>query len=60
MAVYHILPINDIESHEEAGTMCKCGPKVTFVENGDMLVVHNSFDGREILEKIEEGFKNNP
>lgn len=57
MATYHILSINDLEPHEEEGTTCKCGPKVTFGENGDMLVVHNSFDGRELLERIEEGFK---
>lgn len=54
--IHHITPINDIEPHEES-TTCKCLPKVEIVENGDMLVVHNSFDGREIIEKLEEGFK---
>lgn len=57
MATYHIVPINDLEPHQEEGTTCKCEPKVIFPEGGDMLVVHNSFDGREILEKVEEGFK---
>jgi hypothetical protein len=33
----HILPINDIEEHEESST-CKCCPSVIF-ENGEMLIV---------------------
>lgn len=47
---YHILPINDLEPHEET-TTCKCCPSVQF-ENGEMIVVHNSFDGREKYEKL--------
>lgn len=47
---YHITPINDIKPHKEEST-CECLPKVEFGENGDMLIIHNSFDGRELLEK---------
>ena len=50
--MYNILPINDIESHIEDST-CKCKPKVIF-ENGEMIVVHNSFDGREYKEQLIE------
>lgn len=46
----HILPINDLKEHEESST-CECNPKL-MVENGEMIFVHNSFDGRE---EIEEG-----
>jgi hypothetical protein len=46
----NILPINDIDSHVEDST-CKCSPKVIF-ENGEMIIVHNSFDGREYKEQL--------
>jgi hypothetical protein len=46
----HILPTNDIEPHEEK-TTCKCNPKVEF-ESGEMIIIHNSFDGREFIEKL--------
>jgi hypothetical protein len=53
----HVLPINDIEEHEEA-TTCKCRPNVEF-ENGEMIVIHNSFDGRERVEELKaDAFKN--
>ncbi len=58
--MYNILPVNDIGSHTEDST-CKCNPKVIF-ENGEMIVVHNSFDGREyreqLIEEIEKQFLN--
>lgn len=44
----HIIPLNDLEEHEEL-TTCKCCPSVEF-ENGNMIVIHNAFDSREILE----------
>lgn len=46
----NVLPINDIYSHLE-DSACKCNPKVIF-ENGEMIVVHNSFDGREYKEQL--------
>lgn len=53
MAIWHILPCNDIEEHDE-NTTCKCHPRVEMQENGDMLVIHNSFDGREAIEMANE------
>ena len=47
----NILPINDIEDHEESNN-CKCSPTVD-IENE--LIIHNAFDGRDIIEKIERG-----
>jgi len=53
----HITPIDDLQPHEESST-CKCEPRVEMLENGDMLVIHSSFDGRELFEEINE-FLNN-
>ena len=56
--MYNILPINDIEPHIEDST-CECNPKIVFT-NGEMIIVHNSFDGREykkqLIAEIEKGF----
>ncbi len=43
----HVIPLNDLRPHEEEGIACPCRPKV--LEGG--IVVHNSWDGREILEQ---------
>jgi hypothetical protein len=45
----HVLPINDLKPHEEEGTMCPCGPVVEW-EHDEALVIHNSFDRRELTE----------
>lgn len=52
----HILPINDLKEHEESST-CECCPKL-IIENGEMIFVHNSFDGREIIEEVNEILNN--
>ncbi len=49
---WHVLPIDDIKQHEET-TTCQCEPKVLH-ENGNMVIVHNSFDGREGIEWANE------
>lgn len=49
MSIWHVLPINDLGTHEES-TVCKCEPKLEILENGDMMVTHNAFDGRELIE----------
>jgi len=49
----HILPINDLKEHEEL-TTCECEPKIDILDNGDMLIIHNSFDGREAIEMVKE------
>lgn len=48
--MYNILPINDLKEHIEDST-CECKPKIIF-ENGEMIIVHNSYDGREFVEKL--------
>lgn len=53
-ATIHVLPVNDIAEHSESDD-CICHPKISYVDGGGKVVVHNSFDGREILERWEEG-----
>lgn len=48
----HVLPVDDLRPHEETST-CPCGPRV-ITENGTMICIHNSFDGREGLEWANE------
>ena len=51
--IWHILPVDDIKPHEELST-CACEPKVEKAPNGDLLVLHNSYDGREAIEVFDE------
>lgn len=54
MTISHVSPTNDLRPHDlESGGQCECEPKVEFLENGDALVIHNAWDGREIIEEIE-------
>lgn len=46
--VIHILPVNDLKEHKESST-CECSPTLE-VENGEMIFIHNSYDGRELVE----------
>lgn len=49
--IWNILPMNDLKEHIEE-SICECGPSVEILENGDMMIIHNSYDGREILEQL--------
>ena len=50
--IWHITPVNDLEEHEENST-CKCNPRSEVEpESGDILIIHSSYDGRELLEEI--------
>ncbi len=48
---WHVTPVDDIKQHEES-TTCHCNPRVEHV-NGNMVVIHNSFDGREGIEQFK-------
>ena len=52
--MYNVYPTNDLEEHILDST-CKCKPKVIF-ENGEMILVHNSFDQRELIEEVLKYF----
>lgn len=47
--IWHVIPCNDLKEHEDT-KLCKCNPKIDKTENGE-IVVHNSYDGREFIEK---------
>lgn len=45
----HVVPTNDIMEHTD-DTTCSCNPKVEC--DGELFVIHNSFDGRELIEEL--------
>lgn len=47
----HVVPLNDIMRHDPVA--CRCNPRME-VYNGNHLVIHRSFDGREAVEQAEE------
>ena len=46
---WNILPTNDLKEHTES-EKCDCKPKIKYV-NRSIIIVHNSYDGRDIIEK---------
>lgn len=54
MSIKHVYPRNDISTHDlEHQGQCPCGPRVEFLANGDTLVIHNAWDGRDLIEELE-------
>lgn len=51
----NVFPVNDLRPHMLNST-CECSPRVIF-ENGEMIVIHSSYDGREALEEANEILK---
>lgn len=47
----HVVPVNDLREHLTGATMCWCKPKIQQHEGYDPVVVHNSEDGRELIER---------
>lgn len=51
----HVYPIDDLEEHLLTDTICKCDPKVISIPHvNEVIIVHNSFDGREGVEIANE------
>ena len=48
--VWHVTPINDLKPHIEA-VDCPCNPKIEIQDNDGLVVVHKSYDGRELKEQ---------
>lgn len=46
MTDQHIVPLEDLLPHTEKGTDCRCDPRCE-VYGAVLVIVHNSFDGRE-------------
>lgn len=53
-----VTPVNDIHEHT-SGSTCACQPRVTF-ENGEMIVIHSSWDGREAVEEFYAALEEKP
>lgn len=53
----HVVPVNDLREHTVEDFDCECDPTIEWIdpetelpyEDGP-LVIHNSWDGRELLE----------
>lgn len=45
----HIVPVSDSKEHSTTSEYCKCSPVIDRKEK-TILVIHNSFDGREFYE----------
>lgn len=44
------LPENDFKEHQLGG-MCHCWPELIFMDNGEIVVLHNAYDGRTGVEQ---------
>lgn len=55
---WHVLPVGDIKEHSETGIACDCNPKLEKQPNGDFIVVHKSYDRREVNEPDSSIIKN--
>lgn len=53
----NVLPINDIQPHSHHA-LCPCNPKIETTPEGDFLIIHNAFDGRDLEEERREIYKN--
>lgn len=51
----HVVPVNDWLPHNESSSGCGCSPRIEPGIDGSTIVIHNSFDGRELLERHETG-----
>ncbi len=51
MSTVHVVPLNDLITHDTDGAPCPCGPATEAVFRDDgtngWLVTHHSLDGRE-------------
>ena len=48
----NIIPLNNLKDHIE-NQFCDCNPKI-IVEDGEEILIHNSYDRRELIEEAEK------
>jgi hypothetical protein len=48
--LYVIEPVNDLQAHQTFATDCACAPVIER-KGGATTIVHNAFDGRELVER---------
>lgn len=52
---WHVYPVNDAEEHDtESRGKCWCNPKMERQDSGNLVIVHNSLDGRDKKERNEQ------
>ena len=49
----HVYPLNDKKPHKLEGVDCECKPKVEVV-GANLIITHNAFDHRAIMEQLRE------
>lgn len=49
----NIIPIDDLKEHDLQST-CECNPFMEILENNELMIVHNAYDGRVAVEKANE------
>lgn len=54
MSILHVSPVGDTYQHETDGAPCDCNPRLEQQESGDIIMIHNAWDGREIFEQLGE------
>ena len=55
----HVVPVGDLREHDESGRACWCKPRIETCDPrtgdryplGKAVIVHNSEDGRELVER---------
>ncbi len=50
------IPNNDLHAHY-TDCYCKCNPREETMPNGNLVVIHNSYDGREFEERFLDSLK---
>jgi hypothetical protein len=53
LQIVHVLPIDDLREHIEHGASCWCNPSEDREKEDCLIIIHNSMDGREILESLD-------
>lgn len=53
---WHVVPEDDEREHDISCGWCHCQPRIKTLPNGEKMVVHRCYDGREFVEKAEEIF----
>ena len=50
---YHVHPVEDKKEHDTESFTCHCNPEIK-TQDGNMIIIHNSYDGREGVEWANE------
>ena len=52
----HVYPLDDLKEHNttNTGNICEFNPQIIIEPDSELIVVHNSFDGREAVEWFNE------